>query len=93
MWAYQKQRLQDVKRDWNISHREFLRLYRQWYRANHPEETQKQRLKDWRSFVERNPERWREINREKARRYRAKQKALRQAEREAIARKGESNSE
>lgn len=93
MWAYQRERAQIKKREWDSDHKEHNRLYRQFYREDHPEETQKQRLQDWRSFVERNPERWREISRAARKRHYAKMKLLRQAEREAIARKGESDSE
>ena len=88
MWPYQQERQRIVKHEWDRDHLEHNRVYRQGYREDHPEETQQQRLKDWRSFYERNPERWREIHRAALKRYCAKQKLLRQAERELIAQEG-----
>lgn len=87
MWDYQRERQQYTKFCWDRDNRQHRTQYQAEYREQHPEETREQRLKDWKAFKERNPERWREINRQACARYRAKQKLLRQAEREALAQK------
>jgi len=84
MWPYQQERQKIYKFDWDRDNRNHLREYRQAYRKLNPEATRKQRLKDWRTFRDRNPERWREIHREANRRYQARRKALMMAMREAL---------
>ena len=83
-WDYQRDQQQYYKHDWDRGNRFRLRAYRAEYRENHPEETKQQRLKDWRTFQQRNPERWKEINRIASAKSRAKRKALKQAMREAL---------
>ena len=87
-WDYQRAHQAWVKGNWDRDNRSHLREYRQQYRAEHPEETRKQRLKDWQTFKERNPERWREIHRRADRKYQARRKAFLTAMREALQKEG-----
>lgn len=87
-WDYQRDHQQWYKQGWDRDNRSHLRKYRAVYREKNPEETRQQRLNDWRRFAQKNPERWREIHRAANQRYSARQKALKQAQRN-LARKGE----
>lgn len=69
---------------WKRNNREFQAEYIARYREQHPEETKAQRLKDWQTFKERNPERWREINRLARKRYCERMKLRKAAEQEAL---------
>lgn len=82
-WPYQKERQRDQIKEWWRTHPDYNRLHMQEYRAAHPEETRAQRLKDWKRFSERHPERWKEIHNKANRGSRARLKA----EREALAQK------
>lgn len=74
-WQYQTDRQREQSREWHRMHKERMRQYKQMYRATHPRENQQQTLKDWQTFKERHPERWREINRAAVRKYGIKHKA------------------
>lgn len=80
-WEYERDHQQWYKQNWDWDNRSHLREYRAEYREQHPEETRQQRLSDWKRFVQKNPERWREINQAAKRRYQEKQKALKLAQR------------
>lgn len=88
MDVYTKKIVKELAQEWGVpikmlrkslglrNDREYQKKYISLYRDQHPEETKAQRLKDWQSFKERNPERWREINREAKRRSREKKRLL-----------------
>ncbi len=69
---------------WLKHDHEFQKAYIAQYREQHPEETKTQRLKDWQTFKERNPERWRAINNAAVKRYFQKQKLRKAAEQQAL---------
>lgn len=88
MERYTKQFVEELAQEWGVplkllrkslglrNDREYQKKYISLYRDRHPEETKAQRLKDWQSFKERNPERWRKINREAKRRSREKKRLV-----------------
>jgi len=88
MDVYTKKIVKELAQEWGVpikmlrkslglrNDREYQKKYISLYRDQHPEETKAQRLKDWQSFKERNPERWREINREAKRRSREKKRLV-----------------
>lgn len=73
-WQWEKNWQQYTKHDWDRENRAHRTEYQAMYREDHPEETRQQRLKDWRTFQQRNPERWAEIHRAAGKRYYQKHK-------------------